>query len=196
MYIKNELDYTRCLTLTPALGMSFLFHKQFIFVIYYRPSSLRRLCSHRCLYVYMAGGCLPHCMLEYTTSPDQWQTHRPQTRGRHPQPPDRPSPGHTPRADTPPVYAGVWSTSGRYASNWNTFLLLICFFKVSTLCTCNRRLQSRIVQIMQHIIQKKKVYFLPPVLSLIPAGFVKKVKAHSYQMNAKKIKEKVKRSKI
>ena len=117
------------------------------------------------------GGCLPQCMLGYTTPPgpdphpppDQAHTppgstqhppgsrhppdqahpldqaHTPQTRhtplgadtppGADPQPP---GPGtHPPRADpprstdTPPWEAdcSIRSTSGRYASYWNAFLL-------------------------------------------------------------------------
>ena len=50
------------------------------------------------------GGCLPHCMLDTTPL------------GRHPQ----------------AVHAGIWSTSGRYASHWNTslfFFILVTIFR-------------------------------------------------------------------
>ena len=33
-----------------------------------RKRSLRRLCFHRYLSVHGGGGCLPHCMLGYTTT--------------------------------------------------------------------------------------------------------------------------------
>ena len=36
---------------------------------------------------------------------------------------DTPPGRHTPWSDIPPVHAGIRSTSGRYASHWNTFLL-------------------------------------------------------------------------
>ena len=75
-------------------------------IVTVRKQSLRRLCFHRSCVSTGGGGCLPHCMLRYT----------------HP-------PGQAPslQADTPPcaVHAGIWSTSGQYASHWNAFLLLI-----------------------------------------------------------------------
>ena len=61
--------------------------------------------------------------------------------GRHPlgrHPPGRHPPGHTPPGQTPPrqtppcpVHAGIRSTSGRFASHWNAFLLN-CLFQTFT----------------------------------------------------------------
>ena len=42
--------------------------------------------------------------------------------GIHPPGPEADTPlAGTPR-HTPPVHAGIWSTSGQYASHWNAFL--------------------------------------------------------------------------
>ena len=56
--------------------------------------------------------------------------------GRHPpgrHPPGQTPPGQTPPRQTPPcpVHAGIRSTSGRYASHWNAFLLN-CLFQTFT----------------------------------------------------------------
>ena len=103
------------------------------------------------------GGCLPQCMLGCQTPPDQadppgpWdQTDTPRDQadtppgqadtppgpGRHP-PQDQADPpldqADTPpppdQADPPPDQAdsSIRSTSGRYASYWNTFLLEFAF---------------------------------------------------------------------
>ena len=70
------------------------------------------------------GGGLPHCLLGYTPrtrSRLPW-AETPHPPGRHPPWADFPWAG-TPWADTPcTVLTGIWSTSGRYASNWNAFL--------------------------------------------------------------------------
>ena len=61
------------------------------------------------------GGCLPHCMLGYTSPGPVADT-----------PPwaDTPLGRHPPWADTSlcAVHAGIRSTSGWYASHWNAFL--------------------------------------------------------------------------
>ena len=90
------------------------------------------------------GGCLPQCMLGYTTPPGPGHTPPEQTppQTRHPPgsrhslgpgthlPPlgaDPPQTRHTPRSRHPPREAdcNIRSTSGRYASYWNAFLLTI-----------------------------------------------------------------------
>ena len=65
-----------------------------------RKRSLRRLCFHRCLSVHRGGVCPIAC----------WDT------------PPTPNQRQTPPGQTPPcaVHAGVRSTSGRYASHWNS----------------------------------------------------------------------------
>ena len=88
-----------------------------------RKQSLQRLCFHRCLSVHR-GVCPIAC----------WDTpHWADTPlHRHPlcrHPPWADTPWvDTPWADTPScaVHAGMWSTSGRYASHWNAFLLILC----------------------------------------------------------------------
>ena len=100
----------------------------------------QRVCQEFC--PQEGGGCLPQCMLGYTTPPDQAHTPRADSpRTRHPPesrhsprpgthlPPlgaDPPRPG-TPPEQTPPREAdcNIRSTSGRYASYWNAFLLTI-----------------------------------------------------------------------
>ena len=91
-------------------------------------------------------GALPQCMLGYHNHPPRADT-PPQSRhhlqSRHPPgadtPPEQTHPpgpdtpqsrhAHTPRPDTPPeADSGIRSTSGRYASYWNAFLLLTVFF--------------------------------------------------------------------
>ena len=59
------------------------------------------------------GGGLPQCMLGYHTTP--WEAH---------------PPGGTPPGSTPPRDAdsGIRSMSGRYASYWNAFLLIIVLY--------------------------------------------------------------------
>ena len=78
----------------------------------------REGCFHRCLSVHGGGGwgCLPLVPGEVC------QTLPPL--GRHPPPGQTPLLGqtHTPCA----VHAGIRSTSGRYASHWNAFLLRLC----------------------------------------------------------------------
>ena len=68
------------------------------------------------------GGCLPHTL-------------PPPPLGRHP-PPGQTPPGQTPllgkhphlgRPPPCPVHAGIQSTSGKYASHWNAFLLKTYF---------------------------------------------------------------------
>ena len=102
------------------------------------------------------GGCLPHSMLGYTPSRDtrarhplppgtrgrppprpEADTHLPQgTRGRHPlgrhPPPDQ---GQTPSCA---VHAGIQSTSGRYASNWNAFLFFKLNLPFTVIFSCSR----------------------------------------------------------
>ena len=86
-----------------------------VHLFFYRP---QRSCSQR--------GCLPQCMLGYTTTP------RADTPlARHPPPEDRhPSPGRPP-ADG--------YCSGRYASYWNAFLFSLFFrivhLKLLKVCT-------------------------------------------------------------
>ena len=101
------------------------------------------------------GGCLPHSMLGYTPSRDTRARHPlppgtrgrpPPTRGRHPPPPrDRRQtpPGQTPPPDqgqTPScaVHAGIQSTSGRYASNWNAFLFFKLNLPFTVIFSCSR----------------------------------------------------------
>ena len=75
-----------------------------------RKLSLRRLCFHRCLSIHRGGVCPIACWDTYTP-PDQRQT----PPGQTPLPPGQTHPSA--------VHAGTPSTSGRYASHWNTFLL-------------------------------------------------------------------------
>ena len=91
------------------------------FLISARKRSLRRLCFHRCLSVH-GGGCLPHCMLEYTPKAD---TPMRTPLGRHPALGRHPPGRHPPADPTCAVHAGIWSTSGWYASHWNAFLFVI-----------------------------------------------------------------------
>ena len=69
------------------------------------------LSSSRCLSVHGGGGCLPHCLLEYT-------------------------PGQAPPRQTPPCaeHAGIWLTSDQYTSHWNAFLLKVYIHCVFMLC--------------------------------------------------------------
>ena len=77
--------------------------------------SLRRLCFHRCLSVHRRS-VYPTACWDTPTPRDQRQTPL-GTRGRHL------LGRNPPQADTPhAVHAGIWSTSGRYASHWNAFL--------------------------------------------------------------------------
>ena len=72
-----------------------------------------------CLPLAPRWGGLPHTHTPLGRHP-LWQT----LPGRHP--PGQTPQADAPRADTPcPVLAGIWSTSRRYASHWNTFLLLV-----------------------------------------------------------------------
>ena len=82
------------------------------------------------------GGCLPQCMLGYQSQPPQ-SRHSPGTRhpplqgadtppwSRHPLGADTPPGADTPWNQAPPREAdcSIRSTSGRYASYWNAFLL-------------------------------------------------------------------------
>ena len=81
-----------------------------------------RLCFHRCLSVH-GGRCKP----PGRHPPGQADT----TLGRHPLPrPDTPWPGRhpPPLARHPPLTDG--HCSGRYASYWNAFLYLFCYFLI------------------------------------------------------------------
>ena len=61
----------------------------------YRPQTkFAKAMFSQCAGICPQGGCLPHCMLEYTPQ------------DRHP----------------PAVHAGIQSTSGQYAPHWNAFL--------------------------------------------------------------------------
>ena len=86
------------------------------------------------------GGVLPQCMLGYHTPPGQgrtppdqtppWIRHPPQIRHHHHHPPPPPPiRHHPPWSDPPPREAdsSIRSTSGRYASYWNAFLLKYMF---------------------------------------------------------------------
>ena len=94
-----------------------------------RKQSLQRLCFHRCLSVH-SGVCpiacwdTPHWAdtLLGRHPPAQTPSWADTPLGRHPL-------GRHPPGQTPPscaVHAGMWSTSGRYASHWNAFLLILC----------------------------------------------------------------------
>ena len=109
----------------------------------YRPQqSWAKVMFLQASVILSTGGCLPQCMLEYTT-PEQ--THPPEQtppradtpweqtppRSRHPreQTPPPPRADTFPREQTPPhpreADSCIRSTSGRYASYWNAFLLTI-----------------------------------------------------------------------
>ena len=92
------------------------------------------------------------------------------------------------RADTPlgrqsplPPQTAT-AADGTYPTGMHSCLYL---FKVCTMCTCSQQLQRKIVQKMHRIIQQKNVYFLPPLLSLILAVFVKKVMCRIHAVNPK-----------
>ena len=79
---------------------------------FYRPQTkFAKVCFHRCLSVHGGGGPAPlHAGIHNLPLADTTLL------GRHP------------LAQTPPwaVHAGIRSTSWRYASLWNTFLLTSC----------------------------------------------------------------------
>ena len=90
------------------------------------------------------GGCLPQCMLGYTSpqSRPPLGADTPQTRQTPPR--IRQTPHPPDQADTPPrpgrhppreAYSSIRSTSGRYASYWNAFLFTIVFLYLFTLHT-------------------------------------------------------------
>ena len=86
--------------------------------------------------VHGGGGCLPQCMLGYP--PGSTPPRGPDIPPNHAPPGTRPPPDQTPTppgADTPPPQeadCSIRSTSGRYASYWNAFLLnIICLRKCS-----------------------------------------------------------------
>ena len=93
--------------------------------------SLRRLRFHTCLSVH--GKCV------WQTLPPRADTHP----GRHPPWADTPwadtpradtpwgrlSPGQTMTGYTPPLHAGIWSTSGQYESHWKVFFFGMIFAK-------------------------------------------------------------------
>ena len=90
-------------------------------VITARKRSLRRLCFHRCFSVDVGSAPL-HAGIH---SPPLGPETDPPPEPEADTPLGRPPPGKHPQADTdtPPVQAGIRSTSGRYASHWNEFLL-------------------------------------------------------------------------
>ena len=88
-----------------------------------RQRSLRRLCFYTCLSVILFTG---RGVPGQVPSPHWGQVHPPgryplagTPPGRYTLPPQIHPPGGTPPAT---VHAGIWSTSGRYASHWNAFL--------------------------------------------------------------------------
>ena len=123
------------------------------FYYYYRPqrSWAKVIFSQACVKNSVhrgGGGCLPQCMLGYTTTtthpleqspPDKADT----PPGPDPLPPDRADPSRSGRpptplgpdpppdqADTPPpreADCSIRSTSGRYASYWNVFLFYFIY---------------------------------------------------------------------
>ena len=86
---------------------------RFYHIITARKRILRRLCFHRCLSVHGGEYLDRYPPDRYTTTPPPWAG------TPHPHPP-------TLGRYTPPatVHAGIRSTSGRYASHWNAFLLV------------------------------------------------------------------------
>ena len=115
-------------------------------IITARKRSLGRLCFHRCLSVHR--GCLPHCMLGYTPPAPGPEADTPV--GKH-------LPGKTrpwvntpwtdiPGAETPcSVHAGIRSTSRRYTSHWNAFLVwnVLRLYRSTTLSQEEPILQAR-----------------------------------------------------
>ena len=107
---------------SPVFHFSFSSH-------YYRPqrSWAKVIFSQACVKnsVHGGGGCLPQCMLGYPP-PRTRQT--PPGADTPPLPPDQADP---PRPDRPPTPSpgeadsSIRSMSGRYASFWNAFLLLL-----------------------------------------------------------------------
>ena len=84
----------------------------YTFSLHYRP---QRSCGQGNIFTPVChsvhrGGALPQCMLGYQHPPD------------HTPPPPEQTPPPPREADS-----SIRSTSGRYASYWNAFLLYICF---------------------------------------------------------------------
>ena len=77
-----------------------------------RKRSLWRLCFHRCLSAHRGGGCLPHTPWADTPL------------GRHPLGRDPPWTDTSLDRHNHPVHAGIQSTSGQCAFDWNAFLFL------------------------------------------------------------------------
>ena len=96
------------------------------FVSTARKRSLRRLCFHRCLSVQRGVSAPLHAGIH--PLPDQKQTATPHPPRQTPS--SQTPPGRHPPRQTPPcaVHDGIRSTSRWYASHWNAFLFLFCFF--------------------------------------------------------------------
>ena len=122
-----------------------------------RKRSLRRLCFHRCLSVHggvcLPIACWDTHPLEQVHPLGRYTPWAGTPLGRYIPKQVHPQQVHTPWAGTPPaqcmlgytlpcpvharvhpplpppctVHAGIWSTSGRYASHWNAFLLILWY---------------------------------------------------------------------
>ena len=114
-------------------------------------------------------GCLPHCMLGYT--PGQTTP-----LGRHPPwqtppwvqtPLGTNTPRQTPPRQAPPctVHAGIWSTSGRYASLWNAILLWLILWRNASLGTFGERnVTANLAEISYYILLGIRYYIFSYVL--------------------------------
>ena len=100
---------------------------------YYHPqwSWGKVIFSEACVKNSVHGGCLPYCMLGYIPR-GQRQTPPPQSRSPRADPLQEQTPpgSRHPLEQTSPTtaHAGIWSTSGWYASYWNAYLF--CHFVI------------------------------------------------------------------
>ena len=114
-------------------GMIFAFSEAHIKIIFTGRNEVvtKVIFLHLSVIHSVHGGGLPQCMLGYHHTPPE-QTPLEQTtpwsrpsQSRHP-PPRADVPTHPPTPTPWEANSGIWSTSGRYASYWNAFLLKSC----------------------------------------------------------------------